>query len=47
LASRRKQILAGIPRRKREVSEMIAAGELQHALCIAAFAISGVHKREI
>ncbi len=27
-----------------EVSEMISAGELQHALCIAAFAITGVHE---
>ena len=33
-------------RRRSSVSRMIASGELQHALCVAAFAITGVHESE-
>ena len=32
-------------RRLSDVSQMISSGELQHALCIASFAITGVHQR--
>ncbi len=33
-------------RPRTDVKRMMADGELQHALCIAAFAISGVHDRD-